>query len=305
MDYRALTRQFQSNPGSARPTLKRVEHPSFSLIGDPEPQSPVILSVPHAGRDYPPALLAALAVPEGALVALEDRHVDAVALAARRCETLLVQHRPRAWIDLNRGERERDARVDEGAVAGVVHASTKVRGGLGLVPHRASGALPIWSRRFTAAEIEARIVADHRPYHRVLDALLAAARARYGVAVLLDLHSMPSLPAEGAQAVIGDQFGRSAGAAYRNAALAAVAGAGLKGACNIPYAGGYIVGAHSRPARGVHALQLELDRALYLDGARDRPSAGLPATAAVVRAVIEALTACALGEAAVPPLAAE
>ncbi|MDP1028064.1 N-formylglutamate amidohydrolase [Sphingomonas sp. KR1UV-12] len=276
---------------------------SFERLGASVPDTPVIVSVPHAGRDYPAALLPALRVPAGVLTALEDRWVDAVALAARRDETMLIQRRARAWIDLNRGEHERDPRVDDGAVAGHAHASVKVRSGLGLVPRRASGASELWRRRFAATDIEARIAADHRPYHAALEALLCAARARFGTAVLLDLHSMPSLGSGQAQIVLGDRFGHAAAPRLvtRMAAVLKTAGQGVRVAVNAPYAGGHIVERHGRPARGVHAVQLELDRSLYLDARLDQPGAGLAATAAMVRAVIDGLA----DEVGGLPLAAE
>lgn len=265
--------------------------PPFDRYGAAEPAGPVILSVPHAGRDYPPALRAMLRVPAGALVALEDRYVDAVALAARRGETALVQRHARAWIDLNRGEDERDPRVDEGAPAAAAQgASARLKSGLGLVPRRAGSSAELWRRRWTAEEVAARIAADHRPYHDALAAALAAARARFGVAVLLDLHSMPPPNGRAARVVIGDRFGRTAAARFVGRVEAAVQAAGPTAALNAPYAGGHVVSRHGAPARGVHALQLELDRSLYLDAALDRPSlGGLAITASLVRGVLDAL----------------
>ena len=113
--------------------------PSFRLIGAPVPESPVVLSVPHAGRDYPSDLRRALRAPLASLAALEDRHVDAIALGARGEETLLLQTAPRAWIDLNRAEHERDPLLDEGA-CGSAAPSAKVRAGIGLVPRRTASA---------------------------------------------------------------------------------------------------------------------------------------------------------------------
>jgi N-formylglutamate amidohydrolase len=280
---------------------------AFDRWGSPDPVSPVILSVPHAGRACPDALLAALRVPATVLVALEDRHVDRVAAAAWGRETGLVQRCARAWIDLNRGEDERDPQIDEGAIQ-PRQPSAKLRSGLGLVPRRVGGAGDLWRRRFTGAEIEARIAADHRPYHDALADLLAAARARFGVAVLLDLHSMPPLGGDGARVVIGDRFGRSCGGRFSARVEAAVAATDMPVTRNAPYAGGHIVQRHGRPARGIHAVQLELDRSLYLDAALDGIGPGLVATAALVRRVIDALTdeAALVGaEAMLRPQAAE
>lgn len=264
---------------------------SFDRHGPAPPDHPVVLSVPHAGRDYPLALRAALGVPLDSIRALEDRYVDAVALAARGCETLFVQRSARAWIDLNRAETERDPAIDEGADARrLPGASARLRGGLGLVPRRANGAAPIWRRRFSGEEIEARIAADHRPYHRALAQALHAARARFGHAVLLDLHSMPSIAgADAPQLVIGDRFGRSATGRLVSRIEQGVVQAGWRVAINSPYAGGHVLDMHGAPADGIHAVQIEIDRAAYLDRAHDLPGPGLDRTAALLRRLIDAV----------------
>lgn len=263
---------------------------SFDLVGSAEPESPVIVSVPHAGRDYPLALRAMLRVPLGALVALEDRLIDTVAERARGRETMLVARAPRAWIDLNRDEGERDPKLDEGAAAATQpHLSAKVRSGLGLVPRRTTLTGELWSRKLTDAEVAARIAADHRPYHAALAAALAAARARFGAAVLLDLHSMPSIPGPAQpQVVIGDRFGRAAATRFVHRVEAEAEAAGLRHALNTPYAGGHILDRHARPAGGLHAVQLEIDRALYLDK-RGGVSSGYPDMVELVRRIIAAL----------------
>lgn len=268
--------------------------PGFEIFGDARPACPVVLSVPHAGRDYPLALRAALRVPLSALVVLEDRHVDAVAHAARGHETMLVQQRARAWIDLNRAEHERDPAIDEGAVwQAQPLASAKLRGGLGLIPRRVIGAGELWRRRFEAGEIDARIVADHRPYHAALAQALAAARTRFGCAVLLDVHSMPSLACAGTETprvVLGDRFGRSAASRFVARLEAAARAHGLTTVLNTPYAGGHILDRQARPEDGIHAVQIEFDRALYLDAAGDAVEGGVAATASVLRAMIDAAT---------------
>lgn len=263
--------------------------PGFERWGEDPPASPVVLSVPHAGRDYPLPLRAALRVPLASAAALEDRFVDAVALGARGVETTLIQRRARAWIDLNRGEDERDPLADEGA--GPVGAGTgKVASGLGLVPRRGGNGEALWRRRWSDAEVRARIAADHRPYHAALAAALAAARARWGVAVLLDVHSMPPLTgaAKGIRIVLGDRWGRAAGPRFV-AAAEAVAAMGGSVALNSPYAGGHVLDRHGRPAAGVHAIQLELDRSLYLDRTLQRPGPGMATTVTTVRRMLAAL----------------
>ena len=264
--------------------------------------SPVILSVPHAGRDYPPALMAAIRVPLSALLVLEDRHVDAIALAARRDEICLVQRRARAWIDLNRAEHERDPKLDDGADPVATAApSLKLRSGLGLVPRRVAGSGDIWRRRLSGADVAARIAADHRPYHHAVGAALAAARAHFGVAVLLDIHSMPSLAADGeaARIVLGDRFGKASAARFVARIEAEIQASGITLAVNTPYSGGHILDRHAAPSAGIHAIQVEFDRTLYLDAALDAPGRGLGAMAALLRRMIDAVA----DEALATPLA--
>lgn len=267
--------------------------PGFDRFGPVDSRSPVVLSVPHAGRAYPQALIDAIRVPLAALLPLEDRHVDSIAHAAHQDEALLVARRPRAWIDMNRSEQERDPRIDDGASAKAMPAmSARLRGGLGLVPRRAGASGEFWARRLGADEVMARIVADHRPYHRALADALAAARSRFGGAILIDVHSMPSLGGvDAAQIVIGDRFGRSAAARLTGLVDWHARAAGLRTALNAPYAGGYILDAHADPARDVHAIQIEFDRALYLDPATMEATAGVQRLGGLLRTIIAALAA--------------
>lgn len=266
--------------------------PSFDRIGTIPPQSPVVVSVPHAGRDYPLQLRAAAAVPVASMLALEDRHADTLALAARGDETLFVQRRARAWIDLNRAEDERDPLIDDGArsiPAGA--AATKVRSGLGLVPRRAAPGVTLWRRRLADDEVRQRIEEDHRPYHAAVAEALSAARDRFGAALLIDLHSMPPLPGPlSAQVVLGDRFGRSAAARLVHRIEGEVAAAGLTAALNAPYPGGHILSRHGRPTSGIHAIQVEIDRRLYLDPDFNVPGKALGTTAALLRRIIDAAT---------------
>lgn len=274
---------------------------SFDMVGQQPPASPVVLSVPHAGRDYPAVLQDAARVPMAALKMLEDRFVDSVALAARRDETLIVQRTARAWIDLNRAEHDRDPRLDDGAPAG--HLSAKVRSGLGLVPRRTSTSGELWRRRLGGDEVVARIAAAHRPYHAALDAALRAARARFGVALLLDVHSMPPIVGSHARIVIGDRFGRSAAHRFVRRAEGVIARGQIEYSLNVPYAGGHILERHSNPRQNIHAIQLELDRSLYLDARLDHLGSGFEPIVALLRNMIDALEEEVLDQP--PALAAE
>lgn len=262
---------------------------SFERLGPAAPATPVVISVPHAGRDYPLALRAALTVPLSGVLALEDRHIDLVAHEARTAEIMLVQRLPRAWIDLNRGEDERDPRVDEGAPASTPpHRAVRLRSGLGLVPRRASGAGEIWRRRFPDDDIRQRIDRDYRPYHAALDQALAAARAAFGIAVLVDLHSMPPL-GTGARIVVGDRFGTSCDPRFVECLVASCGDVNVAAAVNTPYAGGHILDRHGAPANGVHAVQIEIDRSLYLNNRLTEPGTGFAGTVALVRRMLAAI----------------
>lgn len=268
----------QANPG-----------PCYDGYGLALPAGPVVLSVPHGGRDYSPALVAALRVPPSALMALEDRLIDRVAMAARGDEPMLMQRTPRAWIDLNRDEGERDPLIDAGARIGG-RSSAKLRSGLGLVPRRVSGAGDLWARRFTNADVTARIAQDHRPYHAAISSALQAAKTQFGVAVLLDLHSMPPLGPGGTRIVLGDRFGHAAAARFVTRVETECTAWGFSTAINTPYAGGHILERHARPGANIHAVQLELDRTLYLDRKLHAPGAGFARVVDLVRAILAALT---------------
>ncbi|HWW65873.1 MAG TPA: N-formylglutamate amidohydrolase [Sphingomonadaceae bacterium] len=253
----------------------------FLRLGPAHPACPVVLAVPHAGRAYPDALRAMAAVPVARLEALEDRHADLlVADAVVAGATAFIARRARSWIDLNRDEREMDpAMIDPTPRAQDVVGSAKVRGGLGLIPRRLNGVGHLWRGRFDAADIARRIEEDHRPWHSALAATLAEARARFGAALLLDCHSMPPLTAHGLagppDVVIGDRFGRSAAPALVERLMAIAEGDGLRVACNSPYAGGYALDRHGAPAEGRHAIQVEIDRRLYLMPDLSTPGPGV------------------------------
>ncbi|HEX8257901.1 MAG TPA: N-formylglutamate amidohydrolase [Allosphingosinicella sp.] len=273
--------------------------PPFTRIGPENPASPVVLSVPHAGRAYSDALLRASRLPRSKLEALEDRLVDRLVWRAVAAGApALIASVPRAEIDLNRDEREIDAAmVAPPPPARTLMASPRTRGGLGLVPSRISGAGSIWLQRLPEAELAQRIETIHRPYHAALADMLEQARRSFGVAILLDCHSMPPRSggdAGGAAIVFGDRYGTSIRPDLLHAALAAAERSGFTTACNAPYAGGFITTRHGRPAAGIHALQIEIDRSLYLDRELREPGPGFDAASHLVAAVVAAVGARAL-----------
>lgn len=279
------------------PDIAPTEHSvAYDRYGPDIPPTPVILSVPHAGRSYTPSLSALARVDVSVLRRLEDRYADLLAnplIAAGW--SVVVARAPRAMIDLNRQERE----VDPAMVSNLprnqrLQSSVKLRGGLGLVPRRLQGAGDLWLQPLPFAEVERRIETIHRPYHAALARLMEAAHAAHGHAILVDLHSMPPLPITpgwmtGPKLVLGDRFGRSAAPRLITLLADIAAGRGFASAQNHPYAGDHLIERHGRPEAGFHAIQVEIDRTLYLDALLDEPGTGLPRVQALVAVLAEAL----------------
>jgi N-formylglutamate amidohydrolase len=180
--------------------------------------------------------------------------------------------------------------------------SAKTRGGLGLIPRRLQSCGELWRRPLRPEEAEMRISGDHRPFHDAIAAVLRKMRDRFGFAILLDVHSMPPilprhLPDEvPPQLVVGDRFGRSAASLHSELVLALLQRRGYAAALNSPYSGDYILHRHGQPHANIHALQLEIDRSLYLDSDLREPSGALAAMAQLVQDVAAMLADQAIGE---------
>ncbi len=266
----------------------------FHRLGPEVPASPVVLSVPHAGRAYSPALLRASRLPLKTLETLEDRLVDRLIWRAQGTGAVaIVARAPRAEIDLNRDEREIDpSLVVPPPPSRTVLQSPRSRGGLGVVPSRITGAGPIWLQRLPAHELSRRIATIHAPYHAALERALAEARNRFGTAILVDCHSMPPRDMGGGPGLVfGDRHGTSIAPALEDAAIHAAEAAGYQVARNVPYAGGYITARHGRPEAGIHALQVEIDRSLYLASDLREPGPGFDDAARMLEALVAALAA--------------
>ncbi len=206
--------------------------------------------------------------PDADLGALEDPHLDSLVNGVHRLGLpVLISQWGRGYCDVNRAAGEWDAGMfREPLPRHLASDSSRVRAGLGLFPRFLPPRQPVNLKRLTLKQGELRWLRGHRPYHRVLTQLVAAAKARFGYAVLLDLHSMPQLPGERLpDLVLGDGFGRACANPLPQAASRAAQGNGLSVARNYPYAGGFITQHYGRPAAGLHALQLEFARPLYMD----------------------------------------
>tara|TARA_R110000868_G_scaffold102208_6_gene281505 strand:- start:877 stop:1806 length:930 start_codon:yes stop_codon:yes gene_type:complete len=283
-----------SFPSSCAPVER---HAAFDRFGgrSGSVSSPIVISVPHAGREYPAPLLAQARVPAITLRRLEDRYSDLLAHGLIDLgHEVLIARTARAVIDLNRDEREIDPVMLRDAPHGTALLSTaKLRGGLGLFPRRLQGANELWRGPMDWSEAQCRIAQVHRPYHDALAAMMARARDVHGYAILIDLHSMPPLHATPGQdtphIVLGDRFGRSASSRLTARAADVMQARGIRVAQNHPYPGNYLIDRHGRPDRGLHAVQIEIDRSLYLDSALDRPTAGVAAMQALLIDLAQAL----------------
>jgi N-formylglutamate amidohydrolase len=248
----------------------------------------VLLSVPHSGRLYPDWLLRLSRRGGEPLKVLEDPLVDRLVWRAQALGlSAVVAVAPRAAIDCNRAEDE----LDPAAISlapGMGHDGWRVRAGLGLIPSRTAQAGELWRRRIGPSELHARLESAYRPYHRLLAAELERLRRRHGEVLLLDCHSMPWRPGQ-AELVLGDLHGRSAGAFLSDVARRTAEAAGFRTACNDPYAGGHIVAAHGAPARGIHAIQVELDRRCYLDPRSEEPGEGFDRSAHLLEVLARTL----------------
>ena len=275
--------------------MKPAPEPPFLRLGPERPASPVILSVPHAGRAYRPELLDASRLAPMVIESLEDRLADRLVWrAVATGVTAIVAQTPRAEIDLNRDEREIDpALVAPPLPPHAIMASARTRGGLGLVPSRIAGAGAIWKSRISRDELARRIDEVHRPYHQAVAGLLQAARRRFGSALLLDIHSMPPRrPGAGGEhgtVVFGDRHGTSCAGDLLAAAVDATQERGYRAICNVPYAGGHIAARHGNPAAGIHAIQVEIDRTAYLDVDLRAPGPGFAATCELIEHIVTAL----------------
>lgn len=263
--------------------------PAYVLRAPTLSSLPVLIAVPHAGRAYPPDISACLRNPDEVALRLEDRHADVIGVGVAKATGagLITALASRAMIDLNRAETDVDWTMF-GRRAGT-HPSIRVRGGLGLIPNRVPGIGAIWTALHTVDQLDTRLADIHVPYHAAIAAEMERLRARWGAALLIDLHSMPPLGEGSAQIVLGDRFGAACHGAIAATAFASLARLRIMAAHNRPYAGGYALDRHAAPGRGLHAIQIEIDRTLYLDAALDRPGPGLPALVKTLATLVREL----------------
>jgi N-formylglutamate deformylase len=274
---------------------------SFSVSGETDGRWPLVMASPHSGREYPPAFLAAARLGPQQLRRAEDPLVDELLDGVAGVPVLRARY-ARAFLDLNRAADELDPAMFEGAPPHAPRHTDRVAAGLGVLPRVAAQGMDIYRRRLAPAEAAARIAALHLPWHARITELLDRARARHGFAILLDCHSMPTPQGQMApQIVLGDRHGTSASETLVALIEAHFRACGWRVGRNIPYAGGHTTEFHGRPAEGVHAVQIEIDRSLYLEPYRIQRNARFGAVAAALATLAARLCEDAAGLGLEPP----
>jgi N-formylglutamate amidohydrolase len=246
------------------------------------PPTPLVFASPHSGRDYPDDMMSAAALDAQTIRRSEDAFVDDLIEAAPALGAATITARyARAYIDLNREAFELDPGMFEDELPEFARARTaRVAAGLGAIARVVSEGQEIYARKLMYAEARGRIEGAHRPYHAALERLVAEAHRTHGFAILIDWHSMPAAAAKAGgrdrpcDFVLGDRFGAACAGALTQRVERELEAMGYRVARNTPYAGGYTTEHYGRPARGVHALQIAVNRALYVDEASLAPTPG-------------------------------
>jgi len=277
--------------------------PPFEVIEPADARGPLIFNSPHSGNIYPPAFLASARLELGQLRRSEDSFVDELFLGVvRNGFPLMRAHFPRCYIDVNREPYELDPRMFDGRLPSFANTrSMRVAGGLGTVARVVGDAQEIYDQRIPVDEALRRIDGLYKPYHRALRRLVTRVHRDFGAAILVDCHSMPSIAGNRderprADVVIGDRYGTSCVAVVADAVEAALQEAGYSVSRNKPYAGGFITEHYGNPPAGLHAIQLEINRALYMDERRFEPIASFSRLAGHLEALAERLSAISLEE---------
>lgn len=276
--------------------MGRTETEAYVLTRPEGRLGPMLFASPHSGRDYPGEFLARAVLDRRAIRSSEDAFVDELfGMAPEMGAPLLAARAPRAYIDLNRASDE----LDPGVIEGIARAphNPRISSGLGVIPRVVAGGRAIYRGKLSLAEAEMRLKRFWHPYHQALAALVEEVRADCGQAVLIDCHSMPHEAIEAhtrpgqprPEVVLGDRYGATAGREVMERVEAAFAGAGLRVGRNAPFAGAYVAQAYGRPSRGVHVVQVEIDRALYMDEVRVEPLAGFEGFRELISGVVAEL----------------
>jgi N-formylglutamate amidohydrolase len=273
--------------------------PSVLVAHPPVQTTPLIFASPHSGRCYPEEFLAASRLDPPGLRRSEDSFVDELFAASTSFGAPLVQATfPRAWCDPNREQWELDPAMFTDALPPWVNTtSSRVTAGLGTIARVVASGEAIYRGKLTFAEAERRVETCWKPFHDALVSLIETTRAQFGQCVLIDCHSMPShVPVSGrgdrlADIVLGDAHGTTCAAYLTRFVERRLIELGYRVRRNDPYAGGFISRHYGKPRDGVHALQIEIARDLYMDETRYERSTGFPAVQRDLSLLIESLAA--------------
>ena len=269
----------------------------------------VVFASPHSGRSYSWAFLRKTVLDSKVIRSSEDAFVDILfGDVPSFGAPLLLAQTPRAFVDLNRNADE----LDPALIDGVKTASHNLRvaSGLGVVPRVVANGRAIYHGKISRCDVDARIAAHWQPYHMALEALIGQSQKLYGEAILIDCHSMPHEATKGtarrgvprAEIVLGDRFGAAAGSDIVDRIEAAFVKAGLRVARNTPFAGAYITQRYGRPSKNQHAVQIEIDRSLYMDEALIQPNDSFQSFQDLISSIAQEITD--IGRSKIP-LAAE
>ncbi|MGU3577123.1 N-formylglutamate amidohydrolase [Brucellaceae bacterium C25G] len=245
--------------------------PAFDVLAPAEQRIPFVFNSPHSGAHYPDSFLEASALDALTIRSSEDCYVDELYASAVLLGAPLLRARfPRAYLDVNREAYELDQRMFFETVPSFANThSARVAGGLGTVPRLVGEGRLIYPGKIPLQSALDRIEKLYKPYHMQLRELLDQTRNKFGYAVLIDCHSMPNSdePSGGKRAdfIIGDRFGRSCHIGLAAATIDLLQNYGFDVAYNKPYAGGFITEHYGRPDQNIHALQLEMNRSLYMN----------------------------------------
>ena len=244
--------------------------PPFTILGAGSQRVPIVFNSPHSGRIYPTVFVEASRLSAKALRKSEDAYVEELLAAAPEQGAVLMHaHFPRAYIDINREPYELDPLLFNGRLPDFVNSqSLRAIGGLGTIARIVNEKEEIYRGPLNLETAFTRIERLYKPYHAALAALLKSTRARFGAAFLLDCHSMPSQQGERGgwpDFVLGDRFGASCAPEITRLVQSFLKNLGYRVHLNKPYAGGYITEYYGKPSHGVHVLQIEVDRSLYMN----------------------------------------
>ncbi|MEQ1902058.1 MAG: N-formylglutamate amidohydrolase [Devosia sp.] len=259
--------------------------------------APIVFNSAHSGRDYPERFLKMTRLDHLSIRQSEDAYVDELFARAPHLGTpLLRAHFPRAYLDVNREPWELDPQMFAEPLSDRFNtASPRVAAGIGTLARVVAENKPIYREQLTMDDARMRIEGIYHPYHATLQKLLSEAISAFGLAVLIDCHSMPRISRSGDRLapdiVLGDRYGTTCAGGIVDLVEMIFSGAGLRVARNRPYAGGFVARTYGRPQHGIHALQVEISRHLYMNETTLEKTEGFPA----ILQVLERLTLALIG----------